>query len=102
MKDFAVTELVVCRQTRGARKLKIGRKRSSIVQFVLILLSSTDFDIRLYCVFRNLDSRGLILFPHRNTKMPACARALHYVLKIGDRAKNIHFFRDVLGMKVKQ
>uniref|UniRef100_A0A1L8E1U6 Putative glyoxalase n=1 Tax=Nyssomyia neivai TaxID=330878 RepID=A0A1L8E1U6_9DIPT len=27
-------------------------------------------------------------------------RALHYVLKIGDRAKNIHFFKNVLGMKV--
>uniref|UniRef100_A0A1B0CGV8 Putative glyoxalase n=1 Tax=Lutzomyia longipalpis TaxID=7200 RepID=A0A1B0CGV8_LUTLO len=27
-------------------------------------------------------------------------RALHYVLKIGDRAKNIHFFRNILGMKV--
>uniref|UniRef100_A0A182QWA9 VOC domain-containing protein n=1 Tax=Anopheles farauti TaxID=69004 RepID=A0A182QWA9_9DIPT len=28
------------------------------------------------------------------------ARALHYVLKIGDRAKNIQFFREILGMKV--
>ncbi|XP_049539701.1 glyoxalase domain-containing protein 4 [Anopheles darlingi] len=28
------------------------------------------------------------------------ARALHYVLKIGHRQKNIHFFRDVLNMKV--
>ncbi|XP_050071711.1 glyoxalase domain-containing protein 4 [Anopheles maculipalpis] len=28
------------------------------------------------------------------------ARALHYVLKIGNRARNILFFRDVLGMKV--
>ncbi|XP_027194074.2 glyoxalase domain-containing protein 4 [Dermatophagoides pteronyssinus] len=27
-------------------------------------------------------------------------RALHYVLKIGDRNKNIQFFRDLLGMKV--
>uniref|UniRef100_A0A1B0D2W8 VOC domain-containing protein n=1 Tax=Phlebotomus papatasi TaxID=29031 RepID=A0A1B0D2W8_PHLPP len=27
-------------------------------------------------------------------------RALHYVLKIGDRAKNIHFFKNILGMKV--
>uniref|UniRef100_A0A182T1F6 VOC domain-containing protein n=1 Tax=Anopheles maculatus TaxID=74869 RepID=A0A182T1F6_9DIPT len=27
------------------------------------------------------------------------ARALHYVLKIGNRARNIQFFRDVLGMK---
>ncbi|KAH9395312.1 Glyoxalase domain-containing protein 4 [Tyrophagus putrescentiae] len=27
-------------------------------------------------------------------------RALHYVLKIGNRAKNIEFFRDLLGMKV--
>ncbi|BFG01390.1 glyoxalase domain-containing protein 4 [Drosophila madeirensis] len=27
-------------------------------------------------------------------------RALHYVFKIGDRAKNAHFFRQVLGMKV--
>ncbi|XP_052900318.1 glyoxalase domain-containing protein 4 [Anopheles moucheti] len=28
------------------------------------------------------------------------ARALHYVFKIGNRAKNIHFFREILGMKV--
>ncbi|GAB0087177.1 Glyoxalase domain-containing protein 4 [Sergentomyia squamirostris] len=27
-------------------------------------------------------------------------RALHYVLKIGDRAKNINFFKNILGMKV--
>ncbi|XP_022209194.1 glyoxalase domain-containing protein 4 [Drosophila obscura] len=27
-------------------------------------------------------------------------RALHYVFKIGDRAKNAHFFRQILGMKV--
>lgn len=32
--------------------------------------------------------------------MPATARALHYVLKIGDRAKNMDFFRNVLGMTV--
>lgn len=30
------------------------------------------------------------------------ARALHYVLKIGDRAKNIHFFKNVLGMQVSE
>ncbi|KFB51801.1 AGAP000367-PA-like protein [Anopheles sinensis] len=30
----------------------------------------------------------------------ASARALHYVFKIGNRAKNIHFFREILGMKV--
>lgn len=34
--------------------------------------------------------------------MAASARALHYVLKIGDRAKNMHFFRNVLGMKVSR
>lgn len=28
------------------------------------------------------------------------ARALHYVFRIGDRAKNAHFFREVLGMTV--
>ncbi|XP_035783995.1 glyoxalase domain-containing protein 4-like [Anopheles albimanus] len=28
------------------------------------------------------------------------ARALHYVLKIGNRQKNIEFFRDILNMKV--
>ncbi|XP_065075419.1 glyoxalase domain-containing protein 4 [Ochlerotatus camptorhynchus] len=28
------------------------------------------------------------------------ARALHYVFKIGNRAKNAHFFRDILGMQV--
>ncbi|XP_001848005.2 glyoxalase domain-containing protein 4 [Culex quinquefasciatus] len=28
------------------------------------------------------------------------ARALHYVFKIGNRAANINFFRDILGMKV--
>lgn len=28
------------------------------------------------------------------------ARALHYVFKIGDRAANLRFFRDVLGMQV--
>ncbi|XP_052864665.1 glyoxalase domain-containing protein 4 [Anopheles cruzii] len=28
------------------------------------------------------------------------ARALHYVFKIGNRAKNIQFFREVLGMQV--
>ncbi|XP_058836535.1 glyoxalase domain-containing protein 4 isoform X1 [Topomyia yanbarensis] len=28
------------------------------------------------------------------------ARALHYVFKIGNRAKNAHFFREILGMKV--
>lgn len=27
-------------------------------------------------------------------------RALHYVLKIGDRKGAISFFKDVLGMKV--
>lgn len=27
-------------------------------------------------------------------------RALHFVLKIGDRGANINFFRNVLGMKV--
>lgn len=27
-------------------------------------------------------------------------RALHYVLKIGDRGANEHFFRRILGMKV--
>lgn len=27
-------------------------------------------------------------------------RALHFVLKIGDRKKNLHFFKDILGMKV--
>lgn len=27
-------------------------------------------------------------------------RALHYVFKIGDRAKNAFFFRQILGMKV--
>ncbi|EDW75191.1 uncharacterized protein Dwil_GK20039 [Drosophila willistoni] len=27
-------------------------------------------------------------------------RALHYVFKIGDRAKNAFFFRDILGMKI--
>ncbi|XP_004524437.1 glyoxalase domain-containing protein 4 isoform X2 [Ceratitis capitata] len=27
-------------------------------------------------------------------------RALHYVLKIGNRGKNSYFFRDILGMKV--
>lgn len=32
--------------------------------------------------------------------MAATTRALHYVLKIGDRAKNMHFFRNVLGMTV--
>lgn len=30
------------------------------------------------------------------------ARALHYVLKIGDRGANINFFRNILGMKVNQ
>lgn len=28
------------------------------------------------------------------------ARALHYVLKIGDRGANINFFRNILGMQV--
>lgn len=28
-------------------------------------------------------------------------RALHFVFKIGDRAKNAFFFRDILGMKVR-
>lgn len=27
-------------------------------------------------------------------------RALHFVFKIADRPKNIHFFREILGMKV--
>ncbi|THD19472.1 Glyoxalase domain-containing protein 4 [Fasciola hepatica] len=27
-------------------------------------------------------------------------RALHYVFKVGDRKKTIHFFKDVLGMKI--
>ncbi len=27
-------------------------------------------------------------------------RALHYVLKIGNRAKNIEFYKNILGMKV--
>lgn len=27
-------------------------------------------------------------------------RLLHYIFKIGDRPKNIQFFREVLGMKV--
>lgn len=29
------------------------------------------------------------------------ARALHFVLKIGDRAANANFFRNILGMKVR-
>ncbi|XP_011190295.1 glyoxalase domain-containing protein 4 isoform X2 [Zeugodacus cucurbitae] len=33
-----------------------------------------------------------------NVEIPA--RALHYVLKIGNRGKNAYFFRDILGMKV--
>lgn len=33
--------------------------------------------------------------------MAISARALHFVLKIGDRKANINFFRNVLGMKVK-
>lgn len=33
-----------------------------------------------------------------NIKIPG--RALHYVLKIGNRGKNSYFFRDILGMKV--
>lgn len=28
------------------------------------------------------------------------ARALHFVLKIGDRGANANFFRNILGMKV--
>lgn len=28
-------------------------------------------------------------------------RALHFVLKIGDRGANANFFRQVLGMKVR-
>lgn len=30
------------------------------------------------------------------------ARALHFVLKIGDRGANAHFFRTILGMKVRK
>lgn len=30
----------------------------------------------------------------------ALRRALHFVFKIGDRAKTATFYRDVLGMKV--
>ncbi|XP_054730383.1 glyoxalase domain-containing protein 4 [Anastrepha obliqua] len=33
-----------------------------------------------------------------NVEIPG--RALHYVLKIGNRGKNAFFFRDILGMKV--
>lgn len=29
------------------------------------------------------------------------ARALHFVLKIGDRGANINFFRNILGMQVR-
>lgn len=29
-------------------------------------------------------------------------RALHYVFKIGDRAKNAFFFRSILGMQVSR
>lgn len=29
------------------------------------------------------------------------ARALHFVLKIGDRAANANFFRNILGMRVR-
>jgi len=29
-------------------------------------------------------------------------RALHYVFKIGDRAKNAFFFRQILGMSVSE
>lgn len=32
--------------------------------------------------------------------MSITSRALHYVFKIGDRARNIFFFRDILGMQV--
>ncbi|XP_055390025.1 glyoxalase domain-containing protein 4 [Condylostylus longicornis] len=32
--------------------------------------------------------------------MSITARALHYVFKVGDRAKNAHFFRTILGMQV--
>uniref|UniRef100_A0A3P9NYK9 VOC domain-containing protein n=1 Tax=Poecilia reticulata TaxID=8081 RepID=A0A3P9NYK9_POERE len=30
----------------------------------------------------------------------ALRRALHFVFKVGDRAKTATFYRDVLGMKV--
>lgn len=32
--------------------------------------------------------------------MMISGRALHYVFKIGDRSKNAHFFRNILGMIV--
>lgn len=30
------------------------------------------------------------------------ARSLHYVFKIGDRAKNAFFFKNILGMQVSR
>lgn len=38
---------------------------------------------------------------NRKSKMVS-ARALHFVLKIGDRAANANFFRNILGMKVRK
>lgn len=32
--------------------------------------------------------------------MNLSGRALHYVFKIGDRAKTIAFYKEILGMKV--
>uniref|UniRef100_A0A672RVQ1 Glyoxalase/fosfomycin resistance/dioxygenase domain-containing protein n=1 Tax=Sinocyclocheilus grahami TaxID=75366 RepID=A0A672RVQ1_SINGR len=32
----------------------------------------------------------------------ALRRALHFVFKVGDRTKTATFYRDVLGMKVKE
>lgn len=33
--------------------------------------------------------------------MPEKARGLHYVFRIGNRGKNIFFFKNILGMQVK-
>lgn len=37
---------------------------------------------------------------HLSESDMALRRALHFVFKVGDRAKTATFYRDVLGMKV--
>lgn len=50
---------------------------------------------RLFCIISELTTARII----PSNKMIS-GRALHYVLKIGDRGANEHFFRRILGMKV--
>lgn len=68
------------------------------------IIVTVNFQSFIYCNIAlkiKKNRRNLIENKKRNKiNRMVSARALHYVLKIGDRGANINFFRNILGMKV--